>query len=108
MIRIRFKEVYTANAHCYNIDKHLSYEKFVSTLHPLINVDFQTNHYKMIDVDYRITHPDYQGASEEAPCITWNDIYNKYRDLCDLRPPFVSGPRNPMNEMFYYVKKRMD
>jgi hypothetical protein len=106
MIRIRFKEAYTANIRCYNIHKHLSYEIFISTLHPLITVDFQTNNYKMVDVDYRITHTDYLGASEEAPCIMWNDIYNKYRDLCDLRPPFVSGPRNPMlNEMVFYIKK---
>ena len=53
MIRLRFKEAYTANIHCYNIQKHLSYEIFVSTLHPLITVDFQTNDYNMVDVDYR-------------------------------------------------------
>ena len=105
MIRIRFKETYTANTRCYNIDKHLSYEKFVSTIHALITADFQTNHYRMVDVDYRITHADYLGASEEAPCIIWNDIYNKYRDLCILRRPFMRSPRNPMlNELFYYVK----
>ena len=109
MIRLRFKEAYTANIHCYNIQKHLSYEIFVSTLHPLITVDFQTNDYNMVDVDYRLTHKHFRGASEEAPNIFWFDIYNKYRNLCASIPPFMRGPRNPMlNELAFYIKKKDD
>jgi hypothetical protein len=107
MIRIRFKEAYTANTRCYNIQKNLSYEIFVSTLHPLITVDFQTNDYNMVDVDYRLIHKHFRGASEEAPNIFWFDIYNKYRNLCALRPPFMRGPINPLlNELAFYIKKK--
>ena len=104
MIRLRFKEADTANIHCYNIQKHLSYEIFVSTLHPLITVDFQTNDYNMVDVDYRLTHKHFRGASEEAPNIFWFDIYNKYRNLCASIPPFMRGTRNTLlNELAVLV-----